>query len=113
MGPDIWSIQYQEFVTPTILKGNANRDIPARGRYWVEGATGQVVKTELLLGADSVRAGLSPIQIVTTFAYDEDLKLNVPREMKEWYPDRNGVISGVATYGRFRRFGVTVEEAVK
>ena len=59
-----------------------------------------------------MRAGLSPIQIETTFAYDEDLKVNVPREMKEWYPDRNGQITGVATYGRFRRFGVTVEERV-
>ncbi len=113
MGPDIWSMQYQEFVVPTILKGNANRDIPARGRYWVEGATGRIVKTELLLGADSVRSGLNPIEILTTFVYNDDLQLNVPSEMKEWYPDRNGQISGVATYGRFRRFGVTVDETVR
>ena len=113
MGPDIWFFQYQEFVSPTILKGNANRDIPARGRIWVERDTGRIVKTELLLGADSARAGLSPIEIQVAFSYNEELKLSVPSEMKEWYPDRNGMVSGVATYGRFRRFGVTVEEAVK
>src|SRR6185503_785615 len=47
MGPDIWFFQYQEFVSPTILKGDANRDIPARGRYWVDASTGRIVKTEL------------------------------------------------------------------
>jgi hypothetical protein len=113
MGPDVWTIPYQEFVVPTILKGNANRDIPARGRYWVEGETGRILKTELLLGADSVRAGVMSIQIVTTFVLNDDLKLSVPAEMQESYPTRDGLISGVATYGRFRRFAVTVDEAVK
>jgi hypothetical protein len=113
MGADVWAFQYEEFVVPTILKGNANRDVPARGRFWVETTTGRVVKWELRLGADSARLGLQPIQVETTFAYDADLRLNLPSEMRESYPDRNGLVSGVATYGRFRRFGVTVEETVR
>jgi hypothetical protein len=113
MGPDVWTIQYQEFVVPTILKGNANRDIPSRGRYWVDGESGRILKTELLLGTASARVGLVPIEIVTTFAWDEALKLSVPAEMRESYPDRNGLVTGVATYGRFRRFAVTVGEEIK
>jgi hypothetical protein len=113
-GPDVWAIVYQEFVTPTILHGNANRDMPARGRWWIDATTGRVVKTELRVGADSVASGLTPIQIETTFTYDEDLRLNVPSEMKEFYPlGRNGDVYGTASYGRFRRFGVTTEEEVK
>jgi hypothetical protein len=114
VGPDVWAVQFQEFVVPTILKGNANRDMPSRGRWWIDAATGRVLKTELLLGADSARLGLSPIQIVVTFKYDEALDLMLPAEMKEWYPDtRVTEVRGVATYSRFRRFGVSTDEELK
>jgi hypothetical protein len=113
MGPSVWTIAYQEFVVPTILKGNANRDIPARGRFWVHGESGRILKTELLLGTDSPRAGLMSIQIVTTFVVNDDLKLSVPSEMQESYPVRDGIVSGVATYGKFRRFAVTVDDTLK
>lgn len=114
MGPDVWAVQYEEFVSPTILKGNGNRDVFARGRVWVEGATGRVLKTELRLGAQSVRAGLAPIEILCTFRFDEDLNLMVPTEMTEYYPDaRMGDVRGTATYGRFRQFGVTARESLQ
>ena len=114
VGPDVWAVQFQEFVVPTILKGNANRDMPSRGRWWIDASTGRVLKTELLLGADSARLGLSPIQIVVTFKYDETLDLVVPVEMKEWYPDsRVTEVRGVATYSHFRRFGVSTGEELK
>ena len=113
-GSDVWAIVFQEFVSPTILKGDANRDIFARGRLWIDASTGRVVRTELLLGTDSARNGLTPIQIQSTFSYDDALRLNVPAEMKEWYPDgRVGEVRGVATYGRFRRFGVSTGEELK
>ena len=114
LGPDVWRMIYQEFVTPTILKGDGNRDIQARGTLSIEASTGRVVQTELRLGADSARLGLTSIQILTTYRYDSDLMLNVPAEMKEWYPDgRVGEIRGTATYGRFRRFGVSTGEELK
>lgn len=113
-GADVWAVQFQEFVVPTILHGNANRDMPARGRWWIEAGTGRVVKTELRLGTDSVTSGLTPIQITTTFKYDDDLKLNVPSEMKEFYPlGRNGDVYGTATYGRFRSFSVSTKEEIE
>jgi hypothetical protein len=112
-GADVWMVQFQEWAVPTILKGNANADLFSRGRYWIEGATGRVVKTELELGANSARFGFTPASIVTSYRYDEALGLNVPVEMKEFYPQRDGAFSSVATYGRFRRFGVTTDEELK
>jgi hypothetical protein len=113
VGPDVYAILYQEFVSPTILKGNANRDMPVRGRWWIDASTGRIVKTELLLGANSATFGLSPVDITTTFRYDEELGLTVPAEMEEFYPStRTGDVRGTATYGRFRSFGVTTEEQV-
>ncbi len=112
LGPDVWSIQYQEFRTPTILKGNGNADVPSHGQIFVEGATGRILKTELLLGQDNPRFGLSAIRVTTTFTYDEALGTIVPSQMEEWYPDGSGEVTGLATYGRFRRFGVTTDEKI-
>jgi hypothetical protein len=113
LGLDVYAVVYQEFQVPTILKGDANRDMPARGRWWIDASTGHVVKTELRVGGDAARVGLSPIEITTTFKYDEDLQLTVPVEMSEFYLSAAGVVSGSATYGRFRRFDVRTEEALK
>lgn len=108
VGPDVWAIVYQEFRTPSILKGNGNRDIFTRGRWFIEASTGRVVRTEMIMGL-----GISETRIEVMFNYDEELRLNMPSEMKEWYPDgRVGEIRGVATYGRFRRFGVTTNERI-
>jgi hypothetical protein len=114
LGPDVYAVFYQEYVVPTIVKGNANRDAPSRGRWWIEATTGRVLKTELLLGANAARFGLSPIEITTTFKYDEELRMMVPTEMREFYPStRTGDVRTIATYGRFRRFGVRTDEELK
>ena len=108
LGPDVRTVRFVEFRTPTLLKGNANSDLASRGLMWIEQATGRVVKTELQLGNASY-----PIRIVTTFTFDEDLGINVPSQMEDWYPDGTGEFRGKATYGKFRRFQVQTEEAVK
>ena len=50
----------------------------------------------------------SPPSATTT-----DLGIDVPAEMRDWYPDRQGEIRGVATYGRFRRFQVRTDEVIQ
>jgi len=107
LGPNVRTVQFQEFKVPSILKGNGNADIMSRGLAWIEEDTGRVVKTELRLGGRS-----SPISIMTLYKFDEELGINVPVEMRDWYPDGVGEIRGVATYGRFRRFQVKTEETV-
>ena len=86
---------------------DANGDLPAHGLAWIEEVSGRVVKTELQVGRRPF-----PIRIVTTFKRDDALGIDVPTQMEEWYPDGAGEITGLATYGRFRRFEVQTEETV-
>jgi hypothetical protein len=107
VGADVRLVQFSEWARPTILRSaSKNADVPARGRMWIEEGTGRVVKTEL-------RAGEA--EIVTTFAFDESLQVAVPVEMRERYFRlfETNVITGVATYGRFRRFEVRTEERIR
>lgn len=107
VGPDVRVVHFQERLTPTILRGDANADLPARGLAWVEEPTGRVVKTELQIGNLQI-----PIRITTTYVFDDNLQINVPAEMREWYPDGPGELTGKATYSHFRRFQVKTEEKV-
>ena len=108
LGPKVRQIQFQEFQRPTIIKGNSNSDVFTRGLAWIDEDTGRIAKTELRIGSQS-----APVSIITLFKFDETLGMDVPAEMRDWYPERTGEIRGVATYGRFRRFQVTTSEAVK
>lgn len=104
VGAEVRLVQFEELARPTILrKAAANGDLPARGRMWIEEGTGRVMKTEL-------RAGEA--EIVTTFAFDVNLQVAVPVAMRERYL-REFEITGVATYGRFRRFEVRTEEQIR
>lgn len=77
-------------------------------------STGRMVRSELRFGAESARMGFSPVEVSVDFAYDEELRLNVPAKMEEFYPaTRTGDVRGEATYGRFRRFGVATSEQVQ
>ena len=108
LGPTVRQVQFQEFKVPTLIKGNGNQDIPSRGLAWIEEDTGRVVKTELRIGGRT-----SPTSIITEYKLDEELGINVPVAMRDWYPDGTGEIRGVATYSKFRRFQVKTEETLK
>ena len=104
-GPGVRLVQYREVGRPTVLHTDrANGDLPARGRVWIEEATGRIMKTEMLVGG---------AQITTSYRFDDDLQVIVPVEMRESYRLRTGPMTGVAKYGRFRRFGVSTEEQLK
>jgi hypothetical protein len=107
LGPDVRTVRFVEFRTPTLLKQNANNDLPARGLIWIEEGTGRVVKTELQVGSQ-----MQPARVTTTYKFDEDLGINVPTTMEDWYPERTGEFRGKATYGKFRRFEVKTEETI-
>lgn len=108
LGPTVRTVRFQEWQLPTILRAGANNDLLARGLIWVDETNGRVVKTRLQVGSARI-----PPEIVTTFRRDTDLGIDVPAEMRDWYPDgRLGDVRGVATYGRFRRFEVRTEESI-
>ena len=55
--PDLWVIEYQEVEKQTMIRTTNGRDLPARGRFWIEPATGRVFASELdRRGPDRSRA---------------------------------------------------------
>lgn len=108
---DIWQIAYRETTTKgTLVRGEADRDIPSHGRIWIDSTTGRILRTELISEDTSVRA-----LIDVSFKTEAGLDLLVPGEMRENYVLRRteSRIDGRATYSRFRKFTVTTEEKTK
>jgi hypothetical protein len=105
MGDDVRVIEYLEEARPTVITGLPGQDMVAYGRFWIEAATGRVVKTEVRVDERGIKATLT-----TVFRADERLSIDVPAEMHEDYELADSHVSGNATYGRFRRFEVKATE---
>ncbi len=107
---EIWVLQFDEVGSPTIVGTADQKDVPARGRFWIEPATGRVLMSELIVG-NRDRTG----KIDVSYQSEPLLGLLVPIEMRERYEERRtkSRIEGVATYGRFRQFNVQVQEDIE
>ena len=85
------------------------RDLPARGRFWIEPDSGQVLASELIAQDLSLTG-------VITVGYEREPALNVmvPIQMKERYDLRRGPspVTGEANYRSFRQFQVKVDEKI-
>ena len=108
LGPDVWIIEYRETARPTLMRGSDDKDVFARGRYWVVADSGRIVRTEVIfsaLGTESI--------VTTSFEVDERLGTPVPVEMRFKRGGSRNEVRGVATYGRFRQFAVGTEETIQ
>ena len=105
---DIWVIAYTETHSATVIRRGSGASLPARGRYWIEPDTGRVLVTEIIIEDADVEA-------LITVRYDAPAELDhlVPVEMRERYQNHlsHSRVEGTATYSRFRRFRVVVEES--
>ena len=81
----------------TLIRTSTGRDIPARGRFWIEPATGRVLMSELTADSSAVRATID-----VSYQSEPLLGYLVPIEMRERYEGRRDstLIEGNATYGR-------------
>ena len=104
-GDDVIVVEYVEEQRPTVIDGGGGRDMPAFGRFWIQYSSGRIVKAEVRVEVKDVKANLT-----TTFRVDERLGIDVPAEFKEEYDLRDGRVSGVASYSRFRKFEVKSSE---
>jgi hypothetical protein len=106
-----WVVRYQELGSPTIIRTSDRRDLPARGRAWIDPATGRVLRAEASFDPGMGVTGTLDV----TFEHDEKMGFPVPSKMSERYTNRNLVVvsSGEATYGNFRRFTVQTEENIQ
>lgn len=107
LGPEVREIEMIE-------EGNfpaAGRQ-PVRAAVWIEQTTGRLLKTELRMG----NAPATQLT-TTTFGREATIGIDVPLEMRDSYLvsgtfNRQDQFIGTATYGRFRRFQVHVEETI-
>jgi hypothetical protein len=103
---DAWVVQFEEVRPLTLIRTAGDRDLPSRGRFWLEAATGRVLMSELMVEDPTIR-GI----IVVRYEMESQLALPAPVEMREEYVDRPSGerTEGAATYGAFRRFRVRVD----
>lgn len=105
----LWELEYREERGRTMIRTNHGVAMPARGKLTVEGGSGRILATELEADNDSVRA-----QIGVTYRAEPTVGLHMPREMREKYLTTAGsTIEGRATYTKFRRYQVTVDQTLK
>jgi len=105
----IWVIRYEETGHGTLITTTFGRDLPSRGRFWIDPTSGRVLMTELV-AEDTLVAGT----VVVKYQPDLLADLLVPVAMRERYLERrnNARIDGAATYGKFRQFQVKVDEKI-
>ena len=53
---EAWVIAYDEVRSRTLIRTAQRKDQPARGRFWIEAATGRVLVSEMTVEDRTVRA---------------------------------------------------------
>src|SRR5262245_46654163 len=104
-----WVVHYEETGRGTLITTGFGRDLPSRGRFWIDPSTGRVLMSELT-AEDTLVAGT----VVVRYQQDVVTDLLVPVAMRERYVERRNSarIEGAATYGKFRQFQVKVDEKI-
>lgn len=112
-------LAFRELSLPTIVRGpEEHPDVRAQGRVWIA-AGGTIGRSELVL--ELVGSGATTrVRIVTEYRPFPRLALWMPVEMRDLYQTeltgargRSGsveLVEGLASYGGFRKAGVTTEE---
>jgi hypothetical protein len=98
----VWIVSYDERDRPTIIKTPEGRDVRSSGNFWIDPATGAVLRTEL-------RAGQVPDRPLTTiilvgYAYNSRFEMLLPDDMNELYLTGRSRIEAHATYTNYRRW---------
>jgi hypothetical protein len=106
---EVWVIEYQEKESHTMIRTDGGKDLPSKGRFWIEPSTGRVLMSELIAENRAIRATID-----VSYQSEPLVGLLVPIEMRERYEDkqRGSLVEGRATYGRFRQFQVKVDEKI-
>jgi hypothetical protein len=98
-------VAYEETARPTIVRGAKFEDVPAKGRVWIDRATGAILRTVLETRPHGLRT-----RIDVTYGFDPAMALWMPAEMVEVHELPDETMTGRATYTNFRRFKVETSE---
>jgi len=106
----VWAIEFRETAPQTLIRTAANRDLPSRGRAWIDGTNGRILRTELIARDTQLSA-----EVTVNYRLEAGMELLVPADMTEQYQvAQSGIrILGKATYSRIRQFTVVTTEKPK
>jgi hypothetical protein len=105
---EVWVIAYEEKESHTMIRTDQEKDLPSKGRFWIDPESGHVLMSELVAENRDIRAVID-----VSYQSEPLVGMLVPIEMRERYEAkrrRYSVVEGYATYGRFRQFQVKVDE---
>lgn len=94
---EMWTIEYRERRRNTLIRTPDGRDLPARGRFWINPSTGSVLISELVIDGGGVIA-----TVTVSYQSEPLMGFLVPIEMRESYVRRGERITGHAAYSKFR-----------
>ena len=95
-------VTFEEGTRNTLIRRAGGRDLPSRGRFWIDPATGRVLMTELIADDSAIVATID-----VRYRLEPSMDVMVPAEMRERYNLFGKTpILGIARYSRFRRFQV-------
>lgn len=107
-GVTVWEVRFEEVGLPTLIRTTGGASLPASGMFWIDPATGVVLRTLVRTKLPDFRA-----EIVVSFEPHDTVDIRLPVELKERYTGRGYELEGTASYSRFRKFSVTTNEIVK
>jgi hypothetical protein len=106
-------VEFREDGSPTMVADASGRDMPARGKAWVEPASGAIREIEVRIGPRSL-----PRRVVHVWFREEPrMSVLVPQRMWEWYEKIPlagdtwpGDLEALATYTAVKLFTVSTTE---
>ncbi len=115
--PTTLVVEYRERDKPRMIRSFESRDLPASGMFWIDPASGRVLKTRLEVQVERHWAMTTDV----TYGYDAGINAWVPQTMHEHFgdPRSSNVADGsealdcTATYSNYRRFRTSGRLIVK
>lgn len=95
-----WKVSWLEQKSPALLRTTGNVQVPSRGTFWIDPASGNVLRAKLEIGT-----GLSMEQykLEVEFVVEAALGVSVPTTMKDRFENTKGKFEAKATYSALRR----------
>jgi hypothetical protein len=102
----LWIVSFNEHERPTVIRTPEGHDIPSSGSFWIDPATGAVLRSELRTGELPGR----PLRtiILVSYTHNERFDMLLPDDMNELYLTARSRIEGHATYSNYRRWEAEV-----
>jgi hypothetical protein len=114
-GLDTWIVRFQERDRGGLISRGDGTKLPAKGRLWIAPDDGRIVRSQLTLENFVDARGKSAAEVTVAWRDDAAMQMLVPSEMRERYDGpsfddsrRRFDLTGVATYGNYRRFSTAV-----